>query len=58
MILGKRAVAEEMLRRRKAECKERGIKYNRREQIDFIAEDLRMDPDELANWLNRSKQAR
>ena len=58
LILGKRAVAEEMIRRRKIECRQAGKKYNRAEAIEAVAGDLGLDVDGLTNWLNRSKRAR
>jgi hypothetical protein len=57
-IFGPRLTAAELISREKERCKETGTKYNRETAIDEAAKAVRMEPKQLANWLNRSQRSR
>jgi hypothetical protein len=56
-IFGPRVSAREIIRRHRIECSQTGRKYDREYAIDQAAEMVGLDPQKLANWLNRSKRA-
>jgi hypothetical protein len=57
-IFGPYACAEELIRRYKLTCGEKGRKYNRQSAIEEAANLVRMDSRTLTNWLARSKAVR
>jgi hypothetical protein len=58
LIFGRRACAEELVRRYREHCRTTGREYSRDHAIKGAAKIVGMDERTLANWVNRARLAR